>query len=252
MQEIKINEVNYLRSNVKSVTYDPESITFINGIGVAKATIVFNNKEKYECYGLVNEQGEEVFSDKESYAERSLMFLPYVQNITRVSDNDFICQILCGDDGYTRTELRHIRLEENTAKRIDVRINSFELTDIPDLMIVNNTLYKISEAKFTSNPYLRLHYIGNGEFAVQDIITSLEYDGWKQKNKDTAEYDYFHFRINQNDERTTDIFSKLMCDLYPVDQTTPYKEIKEKRTEELKAREAKIIAETAKLRKTNN
>lgn len=252
MEEVKINDVPYLRTGVQSITYDPKSVTFINGIGVAKANIVFGRNEKYECYGLINEQGEEVFSDKETYAERSLMFLPYVQKITRVSDNDFICQILCGEDGYTRTELRHIRLEGNTAERVDVKISSFELADIPDLMIVNNTLYKISEAKFVSNPYLRLHYLGEGEFSVKDVITSLECDGLKYKNKDTAEYDYFHFRINQNDERTTGIFSKLMCDFYPVDKTTPYKEIKEQRTEELKQREAKIIAETAILRKENN
>ncbi len=254
MEEIKYNNVSYLRSGVKSLTYNPDEIEFINGIGIAKATIDFGKNERYECYGLINEQGEEVFSDKESYAERSLMFLPYVKRITRISDNDFICQIDCADDGHSWTELRHIRMIDNTAERIEVKIGSFELTDIFNLIIVNNTLYNVNEAKFVSHSYTSLNYLGQGEFVAKDIITSLEYEknSWRKKNEKTAEYDYLYFRINAKDERTTEIFSQLMCDIYQTDLSTPYDKIKSKRTEELKEREAKIISEIARLRKENN
>lgn len=253
MEEVKYNEVRYLRSGIKSMTYNKDEVEFINGIGVAKATIDFGNKDICECYGLINEQGEEVFSDKDTYAERSLMFLPYVKKITRVSENDFICQIACADDGHSWTELRHIKLVNSQAERMEVKIGSFETTDIPNLMIINNCLYNINEAKFIGHCYTKLNYLGQGEFAVKDIVTSLEYggNGWRKKNEKTAEYDYLYFRVNAQDERTTEIFSQLMCDTYHTDLTTSYEDIKEKRTTELKEREAKIISEIAKLKKEN-
>ena len=254
MEEVKINDVSYLRSGVKSITYNPDEVEFINGIGVAKATIDFGRNEKYECYGLINEQWEEIFSDKETYAERSLMFLPYVKRITRISENDFICQIDCADDGRSWTELRHIKLIDNVAERMEVKIGSFELTDIPNILIVNNCLYDINAAKYISHNYTKLNYVGEGEFIVKDIVTSLEYElnSYKKKNEATAEYDYLYFRINAKDERTTEIFSQLMCGTYSTDLTTPYEEIKDKRTSELKEREAKLISETARLKKEVN
>lgn len=249
MAEVKFTKLKYFsRENIKSMTYNPEEVKFINGIGVAKATIHFKDGQTQECYGLINELGEEIYHNNIPFScERNLMFIGYNSNIKRIGKNAFLCEVLCGNENYNYIEIRLIKIVNGIPTLQRVEIDSYEMTDLPNLVIINNGLYDVENEKFITPYYSHLHYLGNKIFSVKDIISTLDKIGDTVVNRDTAQYDYFHFRINEKGERIDSIFSQLEAKYYLTRSHEPYEDVKERRKKELVDKEAKIIAGIARL-----
>lgn len=215
MKEITLNDVNYLRNRITSITVDETNLEFKNGIAVAEAHVdaidFWNEPYSYNCMGLIDENFHEVYNDTHhgnGVKERNLMFLQYNRNIIRCGDNDFIVEVDCCDDGRSWTEYRHVRIVDGIPILITDKLSHCQITNHENLVISgfsSKKLYDVTTGEFITPSLfdIKESKINTEVFDVVAKITSGE-----EKNPRYVEYLYF--KINTKGQRVSYILSSLV------------------------------------------
>lgn len=216
MRNIRLNDVSYLRRTDVSAVIEEDNLDFRAGMAVAKACISGSRQESYECFGVIGENYKELYDDsiKGNFGERNLMFLSYNRNIVRLSDNDFIVEVLCGDDGRSWTEIRHIKVIDGVPTLVNKNLGGCIKTSFDNLIIVGSgyrgyALYDVNKG-ITITPYLMS--IKESYSRLFEVATKVDCDALGQT-------DYLFFRLNEKGELVSEVLSTIENDFIDFDGT---------------------------------
>jgi len=256
MKEIRLNNIKYIRGNIKSATIDEEELKFINGVALVEATIVENRggtDTTYKCFGLIDEEFNEVYADQSkiiSNMERNLMFFRYNNSAERFSDDDYIVEVACRADDRTWTEYRHIRIIDGIPMLINKLGGKPMRTKKEGLVIVDllkwKVLYDINKCVFITPGLVSIKEAdNNGDlFDVTARVTS------ESTKNDYELVDYLFFKINSSGQVVTSILSSLENGYLTISEACSTEELIKNRKQSLAVRETQFSEEVTEFRST--
>lgn len=216
MKEIVLNDVTYLRGKIASALIDEENVEFQNGLAVVKANIVTSYgcriSKPYDCYGVINEDYHEAYDDKGKVSgtqERNLMFLSYNRNIDRISTDDFIVEVSCGDEQMSYAEHRHIRIIDGVPTLIQ-KIGPYQKTSNPDLLITgwkDKSLYDVSKGCYLTPKVLEI-----SESSTKPETFNVVARTSSQESEKYPLCDYLFFQVDKTGTITSKVLSVLAND----------------------------------------
>ncbi len=254
MREIKLNDVEYLRGKIISASVDEEQLEFKNGVALAKASITsryYGGTKEYECYGLIDEEFNEVYDDDEKKsgndfrATRNLMFIGYNIDAYRFQENDFIIGVSCQDDALTWKEYRHVRIVDGAPTRINILYNKPVATSVLGVVISGGTLYDINNGKVVASKLTSISEAENqpGVFDVTARIVLEQYKGRYEL------VDYLFFKIDSTGKIVSRVLSSLENGYLEISPEVSVEDLIENRTHYLQEREVQFGEELSEFRK---
>lgn len=207
MITIKLNDVGFFREKEISAEINDTNLDFRNGIAVAKANLTIFapcvQGTSYECVGLVNENYEEAFADKNNRFALNLMFMPFNKSIIRCGDNDFIVEVSCRDDNRIWTEYRHIKVINGVPTLINRNLGGCQKTSLENIVIAgfnNKTLYDTNDGKKVTSPLTKIE-----ESQEEGIFNAVA----KIQIENSYCTDYLFFKINREGIIVSKVLSSL-------------------------------------------
>jgi len=259
MKEIKLNNVDYLRSGSCKTFVDENEVQFIDGIALVKAKSSGKNWRSgepfsYESFGLINEDFEEVYDDSlDGRTSRYLMFLGHNNCALRFGKFDYLVSVATADDGRSWHEHYHIRIIDGVPTVIK-NLDKIVPTEDSKIITDGHALYDVENAIFLTRRYSsieqqQLDESGIPTYLVSDVVTSYEYQNDDPKkikypiNKDTGIVDKLSFVIDGTDRIISPIYSDVEHNWYisSCDDEINYGLVKEQRIAELKNLEQRSI-----------
>ncbi len=238
MKEIKLNDCSYLRDKVTKAKVDDTKLEFRNGVAIAKASI-YALDYAYLCYGLINEDFQEMFANKlSSRYECNLMFFPYNKEILRFGDNDFIVTVDCtdGNDCRSWTEIRHIRIVDGFPTLINRLAGSCTKTTDETVAIMDSSsgkaLYSIERGEVIT-PSLDSIEESSTYCGVFDVMTRVI----PRPSESFYHFvDYLCFKIDSEGKRVSAVLSSLDNGYVECKSNLSVRELLSERAEELSFR----------------
>jgi len=254
MREIKLNSVEYLRGKILSASVDEEKLEFINGVALARATVISNNgggDDVFACYGLIDEHFLEVYADTQKNdfkAQRNLMFMKYNLGAERILDNDFVIKVACGADNGSWIEYRHIRIVDGVPMTVN-KIGKYVRTKLDRLVICNwydsFYLYDISTGKIVTP-----HLASIRETDENDKLFDVSVEVMLEEGK-YGLVDNLFFRIDSKGNIVSSVLSSLengYLDVVPDE--TSIEELVQSRKQYLQEREVQFGEELKEFRES--
>lgn len=251
MREIKLNSVEYLRRNIISATVDEDQLEFKNGVALARAVVTSSYHGKvYSCWGLIDEQFQEVYSDSQQEdfkAQRNLMFMEYNLGAERLLDNDYIIKVACGADNGTWIEYRHIRVVDGIPMTIN-KIGKYVRTKLDRLVICSwydsFYLYDISTGKMVTPHLASIKETDeNDELFDVSIKVMLE-------NGNCGLVDNLFFRIDSEGNIVSKVLSSLENGYLDVAPEESIEELVQSRKQYIQEREEQFEKELKEFRES--
>ncbi len=189
MQSIAFDrEGYYLRKGVQKIEIDETKVNFINGYGIVEAKVLCFEIESsfgtykpkmyiYFCEGLINENFEEAFPDKnKSSINQYFSFREENKRIMRFGENNFIVETIQKNQGFSESSYTHIKIDNNKPTILKENIKDFSLTSLNNIVIINGQFYYVPSSKTIGPKFLILKEDPNrpGEFIVVDKIVAPE------------------------------------------------------------------------------
>lgn len=258
MKEIKLNDVDYLRSSSCKTWVDENEVEFVDGIALVKVKLSgrqWNGEPfSHECFGLINEDFEELYDDSlDKKASRYLMFFGYNVNTLRIGKTDFLTSVKTADDGRSWTEHYHIRIIDGVPTVLN-NLCKITTTNDPEIITDGHALYDVKTATFLTRRYSYIQQrpfdeSGIPTYLVSDVVTSYDYRDDDPKrtfypiNKETGIVDSLSFVIDGEDRIISQIYSKVEHNWYvnSYDNDVNYDILKKRRRAELKELEQRSI-----------
>jgi len=224
MKTITYHDRKYLRKNNLVMLVNEEEVHFINGIAAVNAIVIDrNSEEKTICSGIINEEYQEVFDDEDQYGNylirRNLMFLEYNTNILRCGENDFIVSVCRGNDDFSYTVNKHIRIKDMKATLVNEDIGYYFKKNNENILIIDGMfnrhekkLYNIAKGEFLKEAYDEIFIIEDNPncFTVKKRVNSLTEES--SKNEDLYLSDDLYFQIDQDGNIISKVFSQRKLD----------------------------------------